>query len=66
VQTKGPDGEDYLTGIEAIDGGAYFSVALDEHGEVWTWGSNSHGQLGDGTSGSENSKNTPVLVMFPN
>jgi len=66
VQTKGPDGEDYLTGIEAIDGGAYFSVALDENGEVWTWGSNSHGQLGDGTSGSENSKNTPVLVIFPN
>lgn len=66
VQTKGPEGQGYLTGVEAIDGGGYYTIALDEHGNAWAWGSNSYGQLGDGTSGSENSKNTPVLVMFPN
>jgi len=65
VQTKGPEGEGYLSGIEAIDGGSYHTVAIDEQGKVWAWGSNTYGQLGDGTSGSENRKNTPILVKFP-
>jgi alpha-tubulin suppressor-like RCC1 family protein len=29
--------------------GAYFSVAVDEEGSVWTWGSNTDGQLGRNT-----------------
>ena len=66
VQTKGLAGEDNLTGIKAINGGSYHTVAIDEQGKIMAWGSNTDGQLGDGTSGSENSKNTPVLVIFPN
>ena len=29
--------------------GKNFSIALKENGTLWTWGDNSHGQLGDGT-----------------
>jgi alpha-tubulin suppressor-like RCC1 family protein/uncharacterized protein YjdB len=33
----------------AISGGAEFTLALDATGGGWAWGSNSDGQLGDGT-----------------
>jgi alpha-tubulin suppressor-like RCC1 family protein len=36
--------------IVAIAAGEGFSVALDESGVVWTWGHNSSGQLGHGTT----------------
>jgi alpha-tubulin suppressor-like RCC1 family protein len=39
-----------LTDVVAIGAGASFSVALKDDGTVWTWGSNAHGQLGDGTN----------------
>jgi alpha-tubulin suppressor-like RCC1 family protein len=32
-----------------VQGGTDFSVALTAAGEVWTWGGNGRGQLGDGT-----------------
>ncbi len=38
-----------MKAIIAISAGNYFSVALDEDGVVWTWGTNSVGQLGHGT-----------------
>ena len=40
----------FLGSIQAIAAGGDFSVALDGSGNVWTWGSNSAGQLGDGTN----------------
>ncbi|GBC61093.1 hypothetical protein DENIS_2053 [Desulfonema ishimotonii] len=43
----------------AMDGGDYFSVALESDGTVWAWGTNYYGQLGDGTT-TESS--TPVQV----
>jgi hypothetical protein len=39
-----------LTGIIAIAGGAGHSLALKDDGTVWAWGSNSFGQLGNGTN----------------
>jgi alpha-tubulin suppressor-like RCC1 family protein len=36
--------------VVAIAAGEGFSVALDESGVVWTWGHNSSGQLGHGTT----------------
>lgn len=45
--------------IIAVAGGATHSVALDQTGRAWAWGSNSHGQLGDGTTGS---RSTPGEV----
>jgi alpha-tubulin suppressor-like RCC1 family protein/fibronectin type 3 domain-containing protein len=33
-----------------IDGGYAHTIALKNDGTVWTWGNNSYGQLGDGTT----------------
>jgi alpha-tubulin suppressor-like RCC1 family protein len=38
-----------LPAIKAIAAGAGHSVALGANGQVWVWGSNTFGQLGDGT-----------------
>lgn len=38
------------------------AAALDEHGQVWTWGSNHHGELGDGT---EEPRFSPGKVQQP-
>ena len=38
-----------LTGVKQVAAGYDFTVALRSNGEVWTWGANYYGQLGDGT-----------------
>lgn len=43
-----------------IAGGAAHSLALDKNGQVWAWGLNSNGCLGDGTTTT--SRLTPVSV----
>ena len=45
--------------ISAIAVGFYFSVAMDSDGKVYTWGSNSSGQLGNN---STTASNIPVAV----
>lgn len=39
-----------LSGVKAITGGNSFSLALLLDGTVWVWGSNTRGQIGDGTT----------------
>ncbi len=39
-----------LENIVSIENGLYHSLALDKDGIVWSWGHNSHNQLGDGTT----------------
>jgi alpha-tubulin suppressor-like RCC1 family protein len=41
-----------LTGVEHISSGAFHSCALTTVGEVWCWGANAYGQIGDGTTGT--------------
>jgi alpha-tubulin suppressor-like RCC1 family protein len=49
----------HVVGFQAVAGGDGFSVALDDLGQVWSWGKNTEGQLGHGnTLGS----NRPVPV----
>jgi alpha-tubulin suppressor-like RCC1 family protein len=48
-----------LTDMTAIAAGANHTVALKKDGTVWTWGDNSNGQLGDG---STTQSSTPVKV----
>ncbi|MGO9490268.1 MAG: IPT/TIG domain-containing protein [Solirubrobacteraceae bacterium] len=57
-----------LSGVRAIAADLYTSAALLEDGHVVDWGSNYHGQLGDGslsgpeTCGSESCSRSPVAV----
>src|SRR5262249_7458091 len=37
------------SGVTQVAAGEDFTVALRSNGEVWTWGANDAGQLGDGT-----------------
>jgi alpha-tubulin suppressor-like RCC1 family protein len=38
-----------LSEVKAVAAGRFFSLALRQDGTVWGWGSNSSGELGDGT-----------------
>jgi hypothetical protein len=40
-----------LSGVNAVVAGGNFSLALKSDGTVWGWGLDSHGELGDGTTG---------------
>ena len=48
-----------LVSTPTVAAGTDHTVALKEDGTVWTWGSNSWGQLGDGTN---HSRSRPVKV----
>ena len=41
-------------------GETYYAMAIDEEGNLWGWGHNSYGQLGDGTI---KGKESPVLIQ---
>ena len=46
-------------GITAIAAGGSHSMAIDSAGDVWAWGRNNIGQLGDGTY---TQRNTPIQI----
>jgi len=50
------------TRFTAVAAGSYHSLAIDDSGNLWTWGNNSDGQLGDGTFGFKNNKKSPVQI----
>ena len=50
VQVVGENGNGVLEDIVAVHAGQTHSLALDAHGNVWTWGANLAGQLGDNTT----------------
>ena len=54
VQVKDATGAGYLTGITAITGGSGHSMALDNTGAVWAWGTNGNGELGRYTTPGDN------------
>ncbi|WP_292593947.1 hypothetical protein [Mesotoga sp. UBA5847] len=62
VQVRGPNGEGFLINIVEVAAGNTHTVALKEDGTVWSWGSNTYGELGDGTVVR---KRTPVQVLGP-
>jgi alpha-tubulin suppressor-like RCC1 family protein len=52
-----------LPPVVQISGGGQFSLTRTASGQVWGWGRNDRGQLGDGTTVI--SRSTPVQAMFP-
>jgi alpha-tubulin suppressor-like RCC1 family protein/plastocyanin len=55
----------YLENIIAVSAGNNFSLALDSRGNVWSWGCNLYGQLGnDGDTGIGEQENLPVAVRY--
>ena len=48
-----------LSGITRIDAGSTHSFAVKSNGMVYAWGTNTYGQLGDGTT---TTRNTPVQL----
>ncbi|WP_158621722.1 MopE-related protein [Corallococcus aberystwythensis] len=49
---------------QAVAAGAYHSLALREDGGVWSWGRDTEGQLGQGTS-SQTPRPVPAPVSLP-
>lgn len=56
------DASGYLTGVTAVEGGGWHSMAQKSDGSVWAWGGNWDGQLGDATT---EDRYTPVRVADP-
>ena len=49
-----------LTGVSMVSAGGAHAVALKGDGTVWTWGDNTYGQLGDG---STTQRSSPVQAL---
>ena len=49
--------------FKSISAGSHHAAAIKKDGSLWTWGSNSYGQLGDGTTMR---RITPVRIGFDN
>ena len=49
-------------GVTASAAGGYHSLAIGTDGQLYAWGQNGFGQIGDGTTSN---RSTPVVVQFP-
>lgn len=47
---------------QTVSAGFNHSVAIKTDGALWTWGYNGYGQLGNGATGFDESKNTPIQI----
>jgi len=60
VKVHGEGGVGNLVDVIAVSAGNYYTLAIDNGNNLWAWGQNSSGQLGDG---STTRKTLPVKVM---
>ncbi len=61
VAIKGPNGEPFKD-VKMLAAGYYHSVVVTTNGDVYTWGHNAYGQLGDGTKANSD---IPKKVELP-
>ena len=59
VQVKGVNANGVLSDIVAVSGGRASSFAIGSNGNLFAWGDNQYGQLGDGTT---TNRKTPIQV----
>jgi alpha-tubulin suppressor-like RCC1 family protein len=52
-----------ITNVTRIGAGSYHYLAVRSDGTLWAWGLNDHGQLGDGTINSSNTRRGPAQVL---
>ncbi|WP_052295827.1 fimbrillin family protein [Parasphaerochaeta coccoides] len=52
----------WVVKVKSVSAGNNFTMILAEDGTLWGVGYNEYGQLGDGTFGYSNNRNTPVRV----
>jgi alpha-tubulin suppressor-like RCC1 family protein len=50
----------YLTDIVYIDAGFEHSLAIDKNGNIWVWGRNQYGELGQGDTWTVQSYAIPL------
>ena len=65
-RVKGIAPNDYLINVFKVSAGGHFAMALTSENKVVTWGLNSNGQLGDGTTGNglmSARRNYPTYVV---
>ncbi len=55
-----------LTNIQQVSIGTTHACAVDTSGQVWCWGGNSFGQLGDGSTGSRDLADTVLQTPSTN
>lgn len=61
----GPDGTGRLENVVQVQAGRNHSLAVTADGQVWAWGENTYGQLGDGRWGMAARSAVPVRVLGP-
>ncbi|MCL2173995.1 IPT/TIG domain-containing protein, partial [Candidatus Saccharibacteria bacterium] len=49
-------------GLVQIVGGGDHTLALNENGNLYTWGNNNYGQLGNGTNGTGTNSDVPIKI----
>jgi len=50
-----------MENVIAVSAGEMHTLAITKNGELWAWGRNGNGQLGDGTT---TDRNSPVFVLY--
>jgi len=65
VKVIGPNNEENLDNIIAIEAGLYHSMAILNDKTIMAWGSNEEGQLGNGDDGKDSDQYKPVQVKDP-
>lgn len=56
----------WVTHVEKVAAGYNFSIALDHDNNVYTWGKNDQGQLGDGSQDSSNDPSSNSMLGLKN
>ena len=52
-----------LDNVVSVSSGSYHTAAVREDGSLWVWGSNEHGQIGNGGGGNASYNDKPIQTI---